>query len=334
MALSIAADPWQAWTTLLERTPETGFMQAPWWAEFRGAVGYRHFGITLKHGGAMVGGAVVHRLAFDDERCFYYIPEGPVLPSDPDLAEGVFAAILDEVEARRRWDELRVSHLRIEPRWASLPPFVTGFTPLAPFSDRYIEPRNTLCIDLRLPEGEILAQMKPKGRYNIRLAQRHGVRVVEDTSAAGLADFIGLHDRMAERQRIRGKPDDYFEGLLQVFTVLRNGALFFAEYGGERIATALVIYFGKRATYFFGASLDHHREVMAPYLLHWEVMRAARRLGCEWYDLWGIAPAGTGDHPWRDITVFKRKFGGVELNLVPTLDRVYDRDAYERFRAL
>ena len=72
---------------------------------------------------------------------------------------------------------------------------------------------------------------------------------------------------------------------------------------------------------------------MAPYLLHFDIMRRAQARGYESYDLWGVAPEGEPDHSWSDISVFKRKFGGQELALVPTLDYVYDPAAYERYTA-
>jgi lipid II:glycine glycyltransferase (peptidoglycan interpeptide bridge formation enzyme) len=114
---------------------------------------------------------------------------------------------------------------------------------------------------------------------------------------------------------------------------LKQVELFFSEHQGRRLATALVIYFGSRATYFYGGSLALRRRVMAPYLLHYEIMRRAKAMGYEWYDLWGIAPANEHDHPWQDISVFKRKFGGTELNLVPTLDYIYDSAAYRQYAA-
>jgi len=175
--------------------------------------------------------------------------------------------------------------------------------------------------------------MKTKGRYNIRVAQRHGVTVIEDTSDQGLADFLRIYKRTAVRQELNEKPPRYFRTLVSMLSSLRHVSLFFAEYQGRRIATALVVYFGKRATYFYGGSLARHRRVMAPYLLHFEIMRRAKALGLEWYDLWGIAPPNEPDHPWRDFTVFKAKFGGVEVHLVRTLDYVYDEAAYDRYVA-
>jgi len=308
-------------------------MQSSWWAEFRLAAGYEHFAAILKHRNAIVGGAVVMKFSVTPQSCFYYVPDGPVLPPDESAAGEVFAAILEAIEDRRKTEAQMVSHLRIEPRWQRLPGFVRGFRSVAEFTDKYSEPRNTLWIDLLASEEGILAQMKPKGRYNIRVAQRHCVKVVEDTSAQGLADFLSIYQAMAAHQGIQPKSASYFEDLVSTLWSAQKGSFFFAEYQGARLAAALVVYFGKRATYFFGGSLNHHRHVMAPYLLHFEIMRRAKALGFAEYDLWGVAPAEQSDHPWGEISVFKRKFGGVELKLVPTLDYDYDAAAYAQYLA-
>jgi peptidoglycan pentaglycine glycine transferase (the first glycine) len=323
-------DRWAAWDRFLETIPATGFMQSSWWAEFRLASGYEHFGAILKSDDAIIGGAVVMRFSYAPDHCFYYVPEGPVLPEDEGAAGDVFDAVLAAIDAQRHSEQLTVSHLRIEPRWQVRPQFLSAFRPPA-VRDGFVEPRNTLCIDLRPSEAEILAQMKPKGRYNIHVAERHGVMVVEDASEQGLDDFLRIYQDMAARQDIKPKPPDYFQHLLALLMSHEKGSIFFAEHEGRRLAAALVVYFGRRATYFFGASLARDRHVMAPYRLHFEIMRRAKALGCEWYDLWGIAPEDDPDHPWRDITAFKRKFGGRAIDLVPTLDYVYDAAAYEHY---
>ena len=315
---------------MLEATAETGFMQSSWWADFRVTTGFEHFGAILRTPDGIVGGAMVQRYSFSGENCFYYIQDGPVLPAEASIAGDVFEAILEEIDRRRTTDQQRVSHLRIEPRWESLPDFVNGFTSLQS-KDRYLEPRNTLCIDLRPSEDAILSQMKPKGRYNIRVAQRHGVLVSEDNSERGLGDFLSIYEDTAARQRFGAKPPEYFEELTSVLWSCGRGSLFFAEHEGVRVAAALVVYFGKRATYFFGGSLVKNRQVMAPCLLHFEIMRQAKGRNYEWYDLWGVSPENKTDDPWRDISVFKRKFGGREVRLVPALDYVYDQEAYQLY---
>jgi lipid II:glycine glycyltransferase (peptidoglycan interpeptide bridge formation enzyme) len=328
---AIATDRWTAWDRFLEATPATGFMQASWWADFRATTGYEHFGVTLKARNAVIGGAVVMKFSCTPESCFYYVPEGPVLPGEESIASQVFGAVLDAVEARRVTEAQTVSHLRLEPRWEHLPGFVRGFRAVPALTDPFTEPRDTLCIDLRPSEEDILAQMRPKGRYNIRVAQRHGVSITEDASDQGVVDFQKIYDVMAARQGIGAKPPAYFQALIALLSSLHQGSVFFAEYQGLRLAVAVVVYFGRRATYFFGGSLDSHRHVMAPYLLHFEIMRRAKAMGREWYDLWGVAPENEPDHLWSSISTFKRKFGGVEINLVPTLDYVYDPLAYDAY---
>jgi lipid II:glycine glycyltransferase (peptidoglycan interpeptide bridge formation enzyme) len=331
---SSPTDRWTEWDTFVEATPNSGFMQSSWWIDFRNTCGFENFGITLRDGKDIAGGAVVLKFLYAENSCFYYIQDGPVLPSDGQVAEEVFQAILQVIEDRRKTEPHTVSHLRIEPRWLQLPDFVSGFRAISPLADHYLEARDTRCIDLSLSEAEILAQMKPKGRYNVHVAQRHGVSIIEDTSQQGLADFQSIYEETVARQGIAAKPPDYFQALVSLCSPSHHGSIFFAEYRGVRIATALVVYFGPRATYFFGGSRDIHRQVMAPYLLHFEIMRKAKALGHKWYDLWGIAPPNEPDHPWQNFTTFKAKFGGVEVHLVPTLDFVYDPTAYERYAAL
>src|SRR5437867_4619223 len=232
-----ATDRWKAWDSFLEATPETGFMQSSWWADFRTTVGYGHFGAILKDKNGVIGGAVVQKFPYSSQSCFYYIQDGPVLPRDEFVAGEVFRAILDNIEKQRKTEEQPVSHLRIEPRWERLPSFVSGFRAIPPLADRYLEARDTRCIDLRPSEAAILAQMKPKGRYNIRVAQRHGVTVIEDTSDQGLADFLRIYKRTAVRQELNEKPQRYFRTLVSTLSSLQRGSVFFAEYRGMRLAT-------------------------------------------------------------------------------------------------
>lgn len=325
-------DRWTSWDRFLEATSSTGFMQSSWWAEFRTTVGFENFGIVLKSGDTIFGGAMVQKFSYGNGSCFYYIQDGPVLPADESFAGEVFEATLHAIEERRKTEQETVSHLRIEPRWLNVPEFVSGFRN-APL-DKFGEPRNTLCVDLRPSETAILAQMKPKGRYNIGVARKHSVSVVEDTSERGLEDFLEIYETTADRQRFEEKPPDYFEPLISMLATLKRGAIYFAEYQGIRLATAIVVYFGERVTYFYGGSLAIHKNVMAPYLLHFEIMRKAKAMGYTWYDFWGVAPDNEPTHPWHNISIFKHKFGGAPVTLVPTLDYVYDQTLYDQFPSL
>ncbi len=77
-------------------------MQSSWWADFRVNYEYQHFAAILKAQGAIVGGAVVLKFSYAPESCFYYIPEGPVLPDDESIAGEVFEAVLEAIEDQRK----------------------------------------------------------------------------------------------------------------------------------------------------------------------------------------------------------------------------------------
>ena len=89
-----ATNGWSAWDAFLVSVSETGFMRSSWWADFRVEAGYGNFGVVLRNRGAILGGAVVLTYEYAPGHCFYYIPEGPVLPAGERAASEVFATVL------------------------------------------------------------------------------------------------------------------------------------------------------------------------------------------------------------------------------------------------
>jgi peptidoglycan pentaglycine glycine transferase (the first glycine) len=326
-------EQWKAWDEVLETETDTGFRQSSWYTTLRVTRGWRQFGTVLRDGGAIVGGAMVLARSFAPGKCYYYIPDGPVFLERDSAAEQeqVFRAVMDFIEKKRQTEGEAVSHLCINPRWENVPGFVKGFQESGHY---YGSPRDTLCVDLTACESAILAQMKPKGRYNIGVAQRYGVSIVEDASPRGIEDFLSIYGETFARKGKSKRSSDYFRTLIPMLSASGRGSVFFAEYQGTRLATALVIYWGRTATYYYGGSRAIHRNIMAPYLLHFEIMRKAKGLGCQSYDLFGVTPQGAPNDGWSDISVFKRKFGGREIRLVPTLEHVYDPVAYREWEAV
>jgi lipid II:glycine glycyltransferase (peptidoglycan interpeptide bridge formation enzyme) len=319
------------WDAFVEERADPGFRQLSWYTSLKAAHGWEEFGTVLRDGDAIVGGAVVLSHSFAPGKCYYFIPDGPVFleQDSPAEQEQVFHAVMSFIERKRQTEQRVVSHLCINPRWEHVPGFVTGFRESNHY---YGTPRDTLYIDLTAPESAIMAQMKPKGRYNIGVAQRHNVSVIEDSSTQGMMDFVGIYRETFERKGRRGRRSGYFYDMIPRLLAEERGSIFFAEYQGIRIAAALVVYCGRMATYYYGGSRALHRNVMAPYLLHFEVMRTAKRRGCHLYDLFGVTPQGAPSDGWQNISIFKRKFGGQEVRFVPSLECVYDPAAYQEWK--
>jgi peptidoglycan pentaglycine glycine transferase (the first glycine) len=326
---------WKSWDTFLEAQSSAGFRQSSWYAAFRATCGWDSFGAVLRDRLEIVGGGLVFKRLFGGGKSYYYIPDGPAFRDEDSDAEKeqVFRAILNLLEEKRRKDQHRVSHLCINPRWVELPSFVKSYQ-FQESEHFYGSPRDIQCIDLSSPESTILAQMKQKCRYSIGVARRHGVSVVEDLSRKGVKDFLSIYTETFIRKHWRGHNSDFFEPLVSLILESKSGSIFFAEYQGVRIATALVVFFGSTATYYHGGSRDIHRNVMAPYLLHFEIMRKAKHLGCRYYDMGGVSPEGEAANSWTGFSIFKRKFGGRELRFVPSLEYVYDPIAYQEWKAL
>jgi len=190
------------------------------------------------------------------------------------------------------------------------------------------QPTNTLEIDLKKSDTQILAEMKRKGRYNIGLAQKKGVKIVAisgaDVKNQDLEDFCKLNDETTSRDGFFGHEKLYYKNFLHELS--KFTVLFFAEFEGRRIATAISTFCGTKAIYYFGASASDKkfRNLMAPYLLQWEMMKFAKSRGCESYDFLGIAPKNSKKHPYAGISEFKFKFGGERREFSAGKEVVFD----------
>src|SRR3989339_246448 len=180
-----------------------------------------------------------------------------------------------------------------------------------------IQPDQTRIIDLTKSEGEILAQMKQKGRYNIKVAQKHGVTVkkTDDIDA-----FYKLYKEMSQRQKISFRENHYFKELFDILSRKKYIGVFIASVGNKDLAGAVVTHFDDTATYLFGGSSDEMKNAMAPYLLHWEIIKNAKANGYKKYDLFGVSPEGVANHKWAGVTAFKEKFGGEYVKLMGSWD--------------
>ncbi len=192
-----------------------------------------------------------------------------------------------------------------------------------------IFPEETLVIDLSKSETEILAQMKQKGRYNINLAKKKGVRIVRSTD---IGAFHHLLEETGERDGFSFHPKAVYESMLNAFG--ENGFLYLAEYEGKVIAGGIFLLSGNVMTYYYGASSNEYRNVMAPYLIQWTAIEEAKRRGAHFFDFLGIAPEGDGKHRLSGVSEFKEKFGGIRFSYPPAFEIVHRKLWYRAFRVL
>src|SRR3989344_1156040 len=167
-------------------------------------------------------------------------------------------------------------------------------------------PRATVIVDLAKGEDELLAAMHPKTRYNLRLAQKKGLRIENLESRISQEEFWELMQRTAKRDKVFLHPKRYYEELLKMEEV----KLFGCYHEAKLIAAAMVSLWAEKAMYLHGASDYEYRAFMAPYLLHWEIMKQVKAAGCKYYDFGGVAPENEPGHFLAGISRFKSGWGG------------------------
>lgn len=198
-----------------------------------------------------------------------------------------------------------------------------------------IQPPDTVMIDLTVTEDEILERMKPKTRYNIRLAERKGVTIIE-SGAEQLYAWYQLYIQTADRARFSRHRYEYFKALFEADREEHESTsihLLLASADGETLAGNIISISNDRATYLYGASSNTKRNHMASYALQWETMRFARQKGCREYDLYGISPFADASHPLYGLYRFKTGFGGRVVHKQGCWDFPLRHEEYTMYRA-
>lgn len=314
------------WAQFIQQYPEAHILQTPAWGALKAAFGWTPHYLQEGDLGAMV---LFRRLPLG--LSVAYIPRGPI-------GSGEWAGFWPAVDDLCR--EEKAVFLRVEPEiWQ---PVEQNFMDvnLPGFSEtrQTIQPPRTILVSLNGSEEDLLNAMKPKTRYNIRLAERKDVVVKFSHNinafhrmmlTTGERDAFGIHSLA------------YYQKAYDLFASEGKCAHLVASYEDKPLAGLMVFSQGKTAWYFYGASTNEERNRMPAYLLQWEAMRWAKAKGCTTYDLWGIPdlPEETLEDKFTDcsdglwgVYRFKRGFGGEVRRTIGAWDKVYRPALYRLYQ--
>lgn len=187
----------------------------------------------------------------------------------------------------------------------------------------------TFVLDLTAPEDQLLANLKSKTRYNVKLAERKGVQIVEDTSEQGLEDYLTLLRETTERQGFYAHDEKYFRTQWESLKSSGMVRILKAMYEGKAV-TAWVLFFHNNVAYYpYGASSRENRDVMASNLLMWEAIKLAKNLGCTRFDMWGaIGPDPDPKHKWYGFHKFKEGYGASLMKGIASHDLIINPPIY------
>jgi peptidoglycan pentaglycine glycine transferase (the first glycine) len=300
----------EQWNAALASLPQPHVLQSWEWGVFKSRYGWqpaRYLWIEDDH--PCAAASVLARRPGRRPATVIYVPTGPALDyGDQALLEQVLAHL--EATARRE----RALFVKIDPDVRA--DTKTGKAVVETLRHRgwrtsceQIQFRNTMLLDLARSPDELLAAMKSKWRYNVRLATRKGVRVRRGTPA-DLPLLVEMYSETAARDGFVIRPEDYYRDAWGAFVEAGLAQPLIAEVDGEPVAMVLIFRFAARAWYMYGASRAIHRDKMPNHLLQWEAMQWAQEQGCGVYNMWGAPDVLDESDPLWGVYRFKGGFGG------------------------
>lgn len=240
---------------------------------------------------------------------YWYCPRGPIISDEyKNEHSSVFSSLAERMRKEKAF------FIRWEPLYFPK----KGNPKMIKTID--IQPAGTIILDLSPSKEDLLANMHPKTRYNIRLAFKKGVRV-RMAGEGEFNKFWKIMEATAERDGFRLHDRGHYEKMLNAAPHMFK--LFLAEFQGRIIAGNIIAFFGDTVTYVHGASDHEYRKFMAPYALQWEVTALAKDEEYRYYDLYGI-----DEDKWPGVTRFKKGFGGKQAQYPGTYDVVFDKKWY------
>ena len=320
------------WNALITRLPGPHLLQSWEWAGVKADYGWTPMPfIWTDLSGAVRAAAMILKRevlsrGFAARLCILYIPKGPIF--DP-VDAGLSAQILNDLQIFVRSQGAILLKMDPDvvlgsgvPGDADVHDSESGLAFVSDLKRRgwrlsgdQIQFRNTVTVDLTAAESAMLDRMKQKTRYNIRLAEKKGVRVRTGTTQ-DLPLLYRIYAETSVRDGFVIRTEAYYRAVWETFMrqpVAANVPScepLVAEVAGESVAAIFVFYFAGRAYYLYGMSRDAHREKMPNHLLQWEAMKRARARGYASYDLWGAPDEFNESDPLWGVFRFKEGLGG------------------------
>jgi peptidoglycan pentaglycine glycine transferase (the first glycine) len=324
--LAVEEEQREQWDAFVSRHPQGHLMQSWGWGELKAASGWSPVHMALYNEEREIEAATLvlcRTAAHVPLRVGHlaYIPKGPVLDWQNRRVSEAFFAQLHPFLRRRGALALRMElGQELESEAAKI---VLERLKHKAQVVRSVQPLRTILLDLAPSEETLLAQMKEKWRYNVRLAGRKGVTVREAETLDDVRAWYQLLQTTSERDKFGIHTQEYYERAWSIFVARRQARLLLAEHEGQLLAGIFVSLFGAEGIYLYGASSNEQRQLMPNYLLQWEAIRLARQQGATRYDFWGIPQTEGEEEAMAGVYRFKRGWGGRVVQFLGGYEVVY-----------
>ncbi len=328
--------PDDRWDAFVAGHPDGHVLQSSRWAALKCRFGWQADRVALMADGQIVAGGqvLVRRLPWG--QTLAYVPKGPMVdwrkpPQVRSLMEGLRQVALAH----------KAALLKLEPDLPDSPLLDLQLQSYGLRRGHPVQPRSTIHLDLSGGTEAVLAGMKQKWRYNVRLAERKGV-LVRPMAAADFPAFLAMNAETGQRDGFGVHDAAYYQAAFELFPPDQARWLI-AEADGQPLAAIVVFALGQKSWYMWGASNSLERQRMPNHALQWAGLTWAAEQGCRTYDLWGV-PDEVGADPerWSDdfaeqhgglwgVYRFKQGFGGQVVRYTGAWDLPHSRVGYRLY---
>jgi len=334
------------WNTFFDAAGSLSFHHSWEWGEFQKLLGHDILRIGLYEKGSLEAIALVVKIRAK-RGPFLFIPHGPIfrIPSQR-LAQKIPQDGLSRMQEQlKHIQQYLIDIAKQEGFW---------FIRIAPVLERtqtnenlfaslgfktaplYIHAETMWVVDLMQSADDILKNMRKNTRYYVKRAIRENMSVTKHASIEALDDFWNLYKLTSQREHFTPYSKTYLTHEFNAFHKNNNALFFFGGFhnspkniippkfaqrgASQKLAGSLIVFTKSCGYYHQGASI--HTQFPAAYLLQWESILESQKRGCQYYSFHGIFDPGRTPRAWEGLSLFKRGFGGFQVDYLYTQDYV------------
>lgn len=309
--------------------PRGDLLQTTYWGKLKSSSGwsYHPLGVTAK-GKIQAASLVLVKKLPRIPYTIAYSPRGPLFSSEDALVELLQTGKKFSQEQKALVWKMDPPLIHPDPLWKKLATENGLLLQDTGLDFAGVQPRFVMTLDLRPSLETLLSNMKSKTRYNIRYAERKGVRVFIAKEKKQMGIFYTILQETAQRDGFSIRPLSYFEALWDNLVQNKLAQVFLTYQEGTPLSGALLFRLGKRAWYVYGASTNENRNLQAAHLIQWEMIKWAKSQGCLVYDFRGVSGDLNPEHHLYGLYRFKDGFGATLVEYVGEYDLPLSKGGY------
>lgn len=312
------------WEGFLSKYPEANFLQSWNWGQFHFNLGKTIKRIGFFEGKKLVG--VMLSIIEKAKRATYLtVPGGPLINWSNKNQIECFRKTVEDIAK-----EENCSFVRVRPQILENEKNKKIFEKLGfKNAPMHLHAELTRQLDLTKSEGELFSEMRKTTRHEIKKAKNFEIKITKNKNSADIDDFYKLQRETAQRQKFVEFDKEFLKEQFSIFAKENQALLYTTWLGNKKLAQAFIIFYGREAAYHYGASTLLGRKYPGAYFIQWEAIKEAKKRGMRRYNLWGVSQEGDVNHRFYGVSVFKRGFGGEDVEYLHARDLIINPIAYK-----